>query len=328
MVGELEAMYGEILGGHGMVWSTHASRFAELLLARVPELLKGLSGNKLSVFFDYAVQNSTQNGQDFFESLVNIVGPIRQAMRLKCQSTYANFEFDKASQIESVSIEFLTLVNFSQKESIYLKRVFQKESLALAQQMRLNFHFTGDGKRRSLKRRRHDQSKETPFPPYVAIKIYSHSRSKTMINWLHFCASISISYKLLLDITRDLANRALHQYERDGVFIPRNLKKNIFTIIAKDNIDHNARSTTATKYYHGTSFSVFQFPSVAFPGDMISYPDELPTTTNRVIQKKLIAFPHQTQKFEDSFHHLLHFYFEQPRSQSYLILTVLFTSKE
>ena len=95
-----------------------------------------------------------------------------------------------------------------------------------------------------------------------------------MINWLYFCSGISISYNRLPEITRDLANRMLHQYERDGVFIPCNLKKNIFTIIAKG----NARST-ATNHYHGTSFSVFQFPSVAFPADMISYPDELPTTT-------------------------------------------------
>ena len=73
------------------------SRFAELLLARVPGLPKGLSGDKLSVFFDSAVQNNTQNAQDFFESLVNIVGPVRQAMHLKSQSTDDNFKFDKAS---------------------------------------------------------------------------------------------------------------------------------------------------------------------------------------------------------------------------------------
>ena len=29
----------------------------------------------MSVFFDSVVQNNTQNVQDFFESLVNIVGP-------------------------------------------------------------------------------------------------------------------------------------------------------------------------------------------------------------------------------------------------------------
>ena len=130
-----------------------------------------------------------------------------------------------------------------------------------------------------------------------------------MINWLYLCAGISISYHRLLDITRDLANRILHQYERDGVFIPRNLKKNIFIIIAKDNIDLNTRSTTATKHCHGTSFSVFQFPSVAFPGDMISYLDELPTTTKSSNSKRLIDFPHHTQNFEDSFHHLLHLHF-------------------
>ena len=69
------------------------------------------------------------------------------------------------------------------------------------------------------------------------------------------------------------------------------LKENIFTIIAKDNIDHNATPTTATKHYHGIFFFVFQFPSVAFPGDMISYPDEFPTTTKSSNSKKVDSFP-------------------------------------
>ena len=97
MVGELEAMYVEMLDGHGIVWSTHISCFAKLLLARVQGLLRGLSGNKLGVFFDSSVQSNTQNTHDFFKLLVNIVGPVRQAMCLKCQSTDANFKFDKAS---------------------------------------------------------------------------------------------------------------------------------------------------------------------------------------------------------------------------------------
>ena len=277
-----------MLDGIGIAWSSHVSRFAELLLSRVPGLLKEFSGNKLNVLFDYAVQNNIQNSQDFFESLVNIVGPVRQAMCLKCQST--DFMFDKASQITSVPIELLTLVNFILEGINLSEKGFSKESLALAQAMMFNFHFNRDGKRRPLKKR-HDQSKETPFPLYVAIKIYSHNRSKTMINWLHFCASISISYNRLLNITQDLANRILHQNKRDGVFIPCNLKKNIFTIIAKDNIDYNARSTTATKHYHGTFFSIFQFPYVVFQGDMISYPDELPTTTKLSNAKKVDSLP-------------------------------------
>ena len=206
-------------------------------------------------------------------------------------------------------IDFLTLVN-SFLEGIDLsEKGFSKESLRLAQAMMFNFHFNRDGKIKLLNKKRHDQSKEIPFAIYVAIKIYHHSCSKTMINWLYFCAGISISYNRLLDITRDLANQILHQYERGGGFIPCNMKKNIFTIIAKDNIDQDARSTPATKHYHGTSFCIFQFPSVASPGDMISYPDELSTTTRSGNSKNADSFTHHTQKLEDSFYHLLHVIF-------------------
>ena len=157
MVGELEAMYVEMLDGHGIAWSTHVSQFAEFLLSRVPELLKGFLGNKLSMFFYSAVRNNIQNAQDFFESLVNIVAPVRQAMHLKCQSTDANFKFDKASQIESVPVELLTLVNFILEGIDLSEKGFSKESLALAQAMMFNFCFNRDGKRRSLKKKRHDQ---------------------------------------------------------------------------------------------------------------------------------------------------------------------------
>ena len=126
----------------------------------------------------------------------------------------------------------------------------------------------------------HDIAKETPFPPfplYVAIKIYSVSRSKTLINWLYFCAGISISYDRLLDVTRDMAMRSLSQYKRDGVFLPKNLLKNIFTIFAKDNID-NSRSSTASKHYHGTSLSIFQFPTLEIPGELIEQISPFPAS--------------------------------------------------
>ena len=92
-------------------------------------------------------------------------------------------KFDKASQIESVPIELYPLANF---EGIDLsEKGFSKESLALARVM-FNFCFSRGRKRHSLKKKRHDQSKETSFPLYIAIKIYSHSRSKFMVNLLQF----------------------------------------------------------------------------------------------------------------------------------------------
>ena len=152
MVGELKAMYVEKLDDHGIVWSTHVSRFVEFLLARVQGLLKGLSGNKLSVFFD-SVQNNTQIIQDFFESLVNIVGPIR----------HAGFKFCKACQNESVPIEHPILVKFILEGIDFSENGFSKESLALDQIMMFNFRFNRV-RREIVKEEDASPIKETLFP--------------------------------------------------------------------------------------------------------------------------------------------------------------------
>ena len=115
------------------------------------------------MFFDSAVQNNTQNAQDFFESLVNIVGHVRQATCFKCQSKDANFKIDKARKIESVPIELLTLVNFILERIDFSQTSFSKESIALAQAMMFNFYFNTDGKIQSLKKKWNDQLKETPL---------------------------------------------------------------------------------------------------------------------------------------------------------------------
>ena len=147
--------------------------------------------------------------------------------------------------------------------------------------------------------------KKHPFPFTLLHKFTVIVTQKSWLTCSTFCAGIPTPYNWLLNITRDLANQILHQHDLDVVFIHAIKKKNIFSIITKYNTGHNARSATATKHYQGRSFSVFQFPFVAFPGDMISYPDESFTTIKLSNSKKLVAFSHHTQKFEDGFHHLL-----------------------
>ena len=100
------------------------------------------------MLFYFAIQSNTQNVQDFFESLVNIVGSVRQAIRLTCQSTDTNFKSGKVNQIESVPVELLKLVNFILEGTDIPEKGFSKELLALAQPMMFNFRFNRDGKRR------------------------------------------------------------------------------------------------------------------------------------------------------------------------------------
>ena len=65
----------------------------------------------------------------------------------------------------------------------------------------------------------------------------------------------------------------ISQYNRDGAFLSRTLRKGILTIIAKDNIDQNSKSTTTTRHYHGTSLSIFQFPTEENPARAVAYGD-------------------------------------------------------
>ena len=108
---------------------------------------------------------------------------------------------------------------------------------------------------------------------YVPAKLSSSCRSKALVNWLYFCAGISLPYKSLLELTKYITNRMIPQYNRDGAFLTRTLKKGILSIIAKDTIDENSKSTTATKYYHGTSLSIYQFPTEETPGITVEYGD-------------------------------------------------------
>ena len=58
----------------------------------------------------------------------------------------------------------------------------------------------------------------------------------------------------------------LQKYEKDGVFVSGNLTRGTFTVIAKDNIDVNARSTKVKHHFHGISMTAMQFPSTKRPG--------------------------------------------------------------
>ena len=73
-----------------------------------------------------------------------------------------------------------------------------------------------------------------------------------------FHLGLSISYDRVLDISMDMAISASQQYDSEGVVCPLNLRKNLFTTAAIDNIDHNPSSTTSYGAFHGTGISLFQ----------------------------------------------------------------------
>ena len=61
----------------------------------------------------------------------------------------------------------------------------------------------------------------------------------------------------------------MNLYESDAVLVPSVMRKNVFTILAKDNIDLNAGSTDAKSHYHGPSLSDLQYPNQENPKSML-----------------------------------------------------------
>ena len=265
-VADLEDMYANFLISDTIVHKKHSTRFADLLVNEVSGLKKKTDKKAVNVFFDSATTGTGTSEETYFDSLIRVIEPVRNAMHKLCKINSRSLTVDKKGQISSVPIELLTLINLLQ-DGINLKdEGFSKESLAISQVIMYNFRYNVR-KEGISSYKRHNQCTETPFPLYVAVKIYSKCRSKTLINWLYFVGGISLPYKSILELTRDIGNRIIAQYENDGVFLPSILRKGILTIIAKDNIDQNSKSTTASKHCHQTSLSVFQFPTVGNPGE-------------------------------------------------------------
>ena len=99
---------------------------------------------------------------------------------------------------------------------------------------------------------RHLKKRDTPLPLYVGLKLMT-LRAKTIIQKL-----LLLGIWICLDICNNIAVSMLKKFENIGLFT-RNSQKNLFTIIAKGNIDVNSKSTKLGQYYHGKSMTIMQF---------------------------------------------------------------------
>lgn len=113
---------------------------------------------------------------------------------------------------------------------------------------------------------RHSANREPPLPIYLGFNIHSLTRSKTLINKL-YQLGLSISYDRVMEIEEWLATSVSERFREDGCVAPACLRKNIFTVAALDNLDHNPSSTTSVSSFHGTGISIFQFPKENKAGD-------------------------------------------------------------
>ena len=71
------------------------------------------------------------------------------------------------------------------------------------------------------------------------VSIYCTVRSRTLVDYF-FPIGMSIPYKRVLQITKYLSEKLILSFHLNDVFLPGILRKGLFTISTKDDIDKNA----------------------------------------------------------------------------------------
>ena len=287
-VKDLERMYIDLLQCHDIIVSSHVSRFSELLIARHQELEKQNIGKKIVVYFkgtaDAFLSDFLSAPSSFLHSMHELVMSLRKILSSKLNKFNGCFEED--CQAKSVPIELLTLTSMLIDGPFIHNRNFSQPALTISQLILTNF------RNKPQSNFQHGHQKNTrnhksPVHIYIALKLYSTVRSKTLIDHM-FQLGICSSYDRILEVTKSLSDDLANRYKHDGVFCPSKLKKGVFTMIAKDNCDLNATSSAATMHYHGTSMTVMQCPTKDKNGEKIPKPIIHASKTAR---KKVLCLP-------------------------------------
>ena len=146
-----------------------------------------------------------------------------------------------------VPIELLTLISVLIDGVDISNKTFSQSAVTCSQQIMYNFQ--KNKRKKTVQSTRHFKYRETPVVCNFKVKIFSILKSKSLTEHL-FMLGICIPYSRILDITKDIADHILQQYKRDKVFLPKMLRGLLFTIIAKDNVDLNSSSSTASRQYY------------------------------------------------------------------------------
>ena len=169
-------------------------------------------------------------------------------------------------------------------------RHFSQPALTIGQLIQTNF----------CKNKSHDiqqsrkilKKKETPVALYSTLKIYGTFRSKTVTDH-YFNVGLCLSNDRSLGFTKKLSDAQIENYELTGVFSSDPLRKSIFTVVVKDNIDFNATPSATVKNFHGTSMTVMQFPSAENLGNNNGLPErcQLIDEQTKKASKKVLKVP-------------------------------------
>ena len=265
---DLKKEYCKRLAQQGVAEETqeiNSTRLKEKLMAAVPGLTAHTQGREVLLAFNENIGHlisdvfCEDNDADAdLKCLARAVRIVRKEMFIETNAS--NGTFSSNCQRESIPRTLLSLVNMILEGSDTKCQSLGESSqaaLTLAQLLKFN---SVKYARKTEECTRHVKSQETPLPVYIGVMLHVKTPKRELIDRLH-TLGMSISYDNVLRLSSDMANAVCEHFKETDTVCPPNLKVNVFTTAAVDNIEHNTSSTTATSSFHDTNISLIQHPN-------------------------------------------------------------------
>ena len=103
-------------------------------------------------------------------------------------------------------------------------------------------HFNTICQRGNSRNSRHISAQETPLSTYVVFLLYSHTRSRLLMDKF-YDLGLFISYDWMLFLSTQLGNSIFTQFESDGAVCPTKLRSNAFTTFGQNSSSLSAKDS-------------------------------------------------------------------------------------
>ena len=246
----------------------NSTRLKERILSQIPDIEAYKQGRDVFFAFRKDLGLVLQKSHDACDEDAIHLSKAASIVRKDMLAMKYNFDgsFVRNCQAESVPASLVSLVNMilygPNIETQASNSSKAQAGLTISQLLQYNSYLRRRG---DVVRVRRNRNRETPVSLYIGLSIHAKTRSRDLIDIMHDLG-LCVSYDRVLAISTDIGNAVCRRYQEEQVVRPPNLRHDLFTLAAFDNIDHNPSSTMAHDSFHGTRISLFQHATSEAPG--------------------------------------------------------------
>ena len=256
---DLKTLYEVRLKEMGVVNPINSTRLKEKILDAIPDISYHQDGR--DGLFTFNVGRALQQVCNHDAAATHLAKAAQIIRKDIFQKSFTFKGFLKKDKQEIIPDSLLTLISMIMEGPNITQQTNPRPAThVVAQSISQLLIYNSSIYSRKGNTLRHSKQMEPPLPIYIAMKTHALTRSRELVTTMHELG-LCISYHRLMKLTADMANGVCNKFREEQIVCPSKLRKELFTTMAMDNIDHNLSSTTAQDSFHGTGISVIQHPT-------------------------------------------------------------------